>query len=347
VRFAGQDRALEEGRAVFPLGDRPLVLGPNRLTFTLVLPDGTTERAAVDLEVAYRVFADLGGIDEDPPRLRIRALAQPGTAVEIGGEPIRLDANGQGHRDFVVGGGAEGRGAAAPTEREDHSVVQTVRYRVVPAGGTVEEGEVRARIPLATLALDRPGSSLVTDRSEVAVEGAAHPTATVTIDGTVVPVVDGHFKHMVGLADLGEHVIEVVAREPGAVPDRARISVRRVADLAAEARAYPVDEALTYATVAADPAAHRGRHVGFEGLVYNVEVHRGHSMLQVLVSRCGESRRCPLWVTYPAVTDIQLNNWVRVLGEVDGEQHFRTVGDPSQVMTVPRVRAVYVLPVTR
>jgi hypothetical protein len=336
VRFGEEERPLEGGRAVFALADDRLAVGDNRLELGVVTSGGEVEREVVEVPLAYRLSPDFAGLDQEPPRLRIRVEARPGTSVTIAGAEVALDAGGRGARELAV----EGR-------PDDHSLVQTVAYRIQPPGGAVEEGEVRARIPVATLAIDRPGRSLVTDHAEVAVEGAAHPTATVTVDGAVVPVVAGHFKHRVAFDELGERTIEVIAREPGALRERVRLTVRRVADLVAEADAYPVDPSLTYEAIAADPAGHRGARVGFEGLVYNVEVHRGHSMLQVLASRCPEGRRCPLWVTYPAATDAELDRWVRVLGEVDGEQHFRTVGDRDQVMTVPRIRAVYVLPVTR
>jgi hypothetical protein len=336
VRFGEVDRALEGGRAVFSIPNGRLVVGDNPIELELVGPDGEARALTTNVAVAYRVFPDLEGLDEAPPRLRVRVIAPPRTMVELGGAELRLDAEGRGFRDFPVDGA-----------RDEHSLLQTVSYRILPPGGSVEAGEVRARLPFATLAIDRPGRALVTDRAYVEVEGAAQAAATVTVGGTVVPVVAGHFKHRVGLDELGAHRIEIMAREAGAVSHREVVEVRRVADLAAEAGSYPVDASLTYAAVAADPAAHRGEHVSFEGLVYNVEIHRGRSMLQVLVSHCGEARRCPLWVTYPAATEVELNGWVRVLGEVDGEQHFRTAGAPDHVVTVPRVRAVYVLPVTR
>ncbi len=335
VRFQGRDVPLVAARAVVPLGDTRLAVGENRLALGLVDGDGVAEEVPLDVTVAYRIRPDLSGLTSEPPRFRVEVEAIPGTLVELAGQALALDAQGRGHRDFPLHARALGN---VLTER--------VPYRVLPEGGVPESGEVVARIPIATLELDRPGSALVTDAPNVAIEGAAHSTATVTVNGAPVPVRDGRFAHVLALPEVGEHEITVVARQAGHAPDRESITVRRVANLAEEARSYEVDPTLTYARIAADPAGHRGKRVALDGIVYNVEVHRGESMLQVLASRCGEAR-CPVWVTYPAATDVQLNHAVRVLGEVDGEQRFRTTGPNEQILTVPRIRAVYVLPLTQ
>lgn len=334
VRFRGREIPLVAARAVVPLFGTPLPIGENRLALGLVGDDGRAEELPLDVTVAYRIRPDLSALTAEPPRLRVQVEALPGTAVELDGERLALDERGRGHRDFPVRGRPVG-----------NVITETVRYRVVPPSGAAETGEVTARVPLATLELDRPGSALVTDADSVAVEGAAQSTAAVFVNGVPVPVRDGRFRHVVALPTVGEHQITVVAREAGHVPERESVVVRRVADLAAEARAYEAEPSLTYARIAADPDGSRGRRVALEGVVYNVDVRRGESMLQVLVTRCGEAR-CPLWVTYPAATDVGLDQAVRVLGVVDGEQRFRTTGPTEQILTVPRVRAVYVLPMT-
>jgi hypothetical protein len=73
-----------------------------------------------------------------------------------------------------------------------------------------------------------------------------------------------------------------------------------------------------------------------------VTVSEGRTVLQMLARDCPSGQRCPLWVTYPAATDITADQWVRVLGTVAGEQQFRS--ESNRVLTVPRVDAVFVLP---
>ena len=43
----------------------------------------------------------------------------------------------------------------------------------------------------------------------------------------------------------------------------------------------------------------------------------------MLVRDCPRGERCPLWVTYPAATELTVDTNVRVLGTVAGEQRYR------------------------
>ena len=46
--------------------------------------------------------------------------------------------------------------------------------------------------------------------------------------------------------------------------------------------------------------------LGLEGLVYNVDVSRGRSVLQILASGCPRGERCPLWITYNGATEAEM-----------------------------------------
>jgi hypothetical protein len=60
------------------------------------------------------------------------------------------------------------------------------------------------------------------------------------------------------------------------------------------------------------------------------------------VRACPHGERCPLWVSYPAATELTVDSWVRVLGVVQGEQQFRS--ETEEVKSVPKVEAVFLLP---
>ena len=64
--------------------------------------------------------------------------------------------------------------------------------------------------------------------------------------------------------------------------------------------------------------------------------------MQILVRDCPEGDQCPLWVTFPAATTVELRERVRVFGTVAGEQQFRS--QSGQIRTVPRVDATFILP---
>ncbi|MBX3274049.1 MAG: hypothetical protein KF729_27535 [Sandaracinaceae bacterium] len=333
VRFGGREEALEAGRARFPLSADALSLGDNRLTVDVIAPDGDVESRTVELRLEIRVRADLGPLASAPPAIEVVVEAPPGSEASIEGAPLTLDANGRGTRRFEI----DGRGASA-----EGLVEHVVRYRVSPPGGEVAQGSLRTRIPLTTLSLDRPGTSVVTDQASVEFAGAVGPGATVTIGGEAVAVSEGRFVHRLAVDEVGEREVEVVAQVSGRAPRVVRVAIRRVADLEAEAAAFPHDATLTYARIAQNPATYRGQRVRFDGLVYNVDVRGGQSNLQILVRECPAGDQCPLWVTYPAATEIERRTRVRVFGTVGGEQQFRS--QSGELRVVPRVDATFILP---
>lgn len=335
VRYAGQEMPLAAGQARFPLAANILQVGDNEIVVDVITPDGATEQQSVVLSLDYRVRPDLTGLEADPPVLAIVVNALPGSTVMVDDEPLLIDATGHGRKEVPLGTGHEGP-----------ALERTFRYRVVlPAEGGARDGQVQVRVPYTTMQIDRPGESVVTDSEAIEVAGQVHPEARVTVDGALVPVNEGRFLHRLPLPAVGERTVVVLARQPGKAPRRRELQIRRVADLAAEASGYEVDRSITYARLGADPNTYRGRHVAFEGRVYNVQVAAGRSELQILVRGCPRGQRCPLWVTYPSATEAELHSFVRVLGEVAGEQQFRSRS--GEVITVPKVDATYVLPAAR
>lgn len=332
VRFNGAELPLEAGHARFPLSADDLALGDNRLTVDVIAPDGDVESRTIALRLEMRVRADLGALAQVPPAIDVVVEAPPGSEASLDGEPLTLDDRGRGKRRIAI----EGADASA-----EGVVEHIVRYRVVPPEGEAAQGELRTRIPLSTMQLDRPGAQVVTEKDSVEVAGAVAPGSTVTVAGEEVEVNLGRFLTTHPLPELGEHTIEVVARAPSKAPRVERIQVRRVADLAAEAEGFEVNASLTYARIIQNPTTYRGQKVELIGDVYNVDVSNGRSVLQMLVEPCPDER-CPLWVTYPAATDTQLRDRVRVLGTVAGEQQFRS--QRGEIRTVPRVDATFLLP---
>ena len=332
VRFGGEERPLEAGRAEFPLEATDLRLGDNELQIGVVAPDGSVDQVTVLLSLRFRVRADLSALEQDPPVLRVVVDAVPGADITLDEQAVALDATGHATQDYPL----------EDTTGEAPLFEKTVHYRVVlPDGSAPAEGDVAVRIPFATLQVDRPGERAITDQRTVEVAGAAHPEATVTLDGSELELREGRFVTQLVLDAMGESEHVLVARRPGRAPRRRVLHIRRVEDLAAEAASYPVEE-LPYARIASSPDTYRGRRVAFVGRVYNVDVHEGRSVLQIVLRDCPGSQRCPLWVTYDGATEAGLNTWVRVLGELAGEQQFRS---PSgQVMSVPRLDAAFVLP---
>lgn len=333
VQLSGREALVEAGQATLPLASDALHVGANELALVIVAPDGSSEQVPLTLLVAYRVRADLSALEQRPPVLRYLVEAQPGSSVALDGRPVTLDAGGMGHHDYPVVASAD-----------DQGVERIVRYEVRTAAGATETGQITTRIPYAALTVDRPGDELVTDQSAVEVAGSVAAGASVALDGQALELREGRFLHRVATTEVREYRMQLLVRQPGFAPRHREIVVRRVADLAAEASRYPVDATLTYARIAQNPAIYRGQSVALEGRVYHVDVHEGRSVLQMMVRECAGGQRCALWVTYPAATDATVGSWVRVIGDVAGEQAFQPRSGGA-TMTVPRVDARFVLPV--
>ena len=337
VRFGESERPVEVqsegiGFVTFPLQSDDLHVGGNSLELVLTR-DGQSESVVTELQVAYRVRADLTGLVEAEPSIAIVVHAESGSEVLVEGSPVALDDEGRG----------QVRVAVAPADTHD-PFTKEFSYRVRASGADdVAEGVVEVSLSRATLELDRPGAELITEERQLDIAGAAHPDAVVTVDGETVELVSGRFSTRIPLATVGTYNPAVIAREPSKAPRVVTPQIRRVEDLAKEAEAYEVDRTLNYARLLQNPSTFLGRRVSMEGRVYNVSVERGQSVLQLLVRDCPPTERCPLWVTYPAATAATVNDWVRVIGVIGGEQRFRS--ENGDVLTVPRLDARFVLPV--
>jgi hypothetical protein len=330
VRFGGQEIELQDGVGSFSLAADTLSIGDNHLTVEVV-DSGGARPHEVTLVVSYRIRADVTPLSEDPPALAVLVDAIPGSDVTLGGEAIALDSEGHGSRRFPT-----------PTEAAAPVFEHRAEYRVALPDGQMHTGTVQTRVPYATLMIDRPGHAVVTDSETVEIAGAVHQSGTVTIDGAAVETTDGRFLSTHAIGGVGQHEVRVVARQPGRAPRAIVLSIRRVDDLAVEAASFAPEPGLTYARLAQNPTIYRSQRIALEGRIYNINVANGQSVLQMLVRDCPRGERCPLWVTYGQATDATINDWVRVLGTVAGEQQFRSESD--RVITVPRVDAQFVLP---
>jgi hypothetical protein len=339
VRFDGEERELEAGRARFPLTADALDVGQNEIVIDVLGPEGEqAEQVPVTLTLSYRVYTDLSELDADPPAITVHVEARPGSKVMLDGKPLRLGEDGHASRRFEL----KAQHPSGPNAKLEHSV----RYAInAPDGDEADQGRVRTEIPYTSLQIDRPGPDVVTDRKKIEIAGAAHAKAKVTIEGTPVEVTEGRFVHDFPLPETGTYTPTIVARRSGFAPRREELTIRRVEDLEQEAAEFDADPSLTYARIDRNPNVYKGRKVEFTGRVYNVGKDGDTHFLQMLVRQCSGGQRCSLWVVYRPAHPVTRGNWVRVLGKVAGKQQFRS--ESGAVREVPRVDATFVIPTKR
>lgn len=335
ARFGSAEEPFSGTTAELPLAADTLHVGDNPLAIDIVLPDGSVETHQVTLTLNYRVRADLGALSGTPPAIVVVVEALAGATATLDGQPLTFDGTGRATRSYPL----EGMTASA------EGVVEHIAHYVIttPGAPMPVQGSLTTRVPLTTMHLDRPGEETVTDRAEVEIAGAVQAGATLTIDGAPVTVLpEGRFLHRYPLPAVGEFSPRIVAVAPSRAPVVRTLHIRRVADLAREAAGFTYDRTLTYARLVTAPTTFVGQRVMYEGRVYNVDVHDGRGVLQMLVRDCPSGSRCPIWVNYSAAIDVTVESWVRVLGVVEGEQQFRSTN--GEVRTVPSVTATFVVP---
>jgi hypothetical protein len=335
VRFDGEIVSLEGGRATFGLEPTDVRVGANVVNVDLVSPTGKVTPHRLTLDVPYRMRTDAAGLAQDPPMLRVRIEAIPGAIVLLDDHIVSLDADGRGHRDFPIDVGEDG-----------DIVERPIRHAFRSPDGEEFHGTSTFVVPRAKLIIERPGTSIVTDERSVELAVGVHPEARVTLDGKPITNHGGRIVERLQLPTIGVTTFTLEAKEEGAAPSTRVIEVRRVENLALEVERFVADAKVDYGALAQDPNAYRGKRVKLDGLAYHVETKNGKSDLQILARDCPRGQKCPVWVTYPGVVSVRSHSWVRVAGEVSGEQRFRTV-DTGRVVTVPRVDASFVVQLSR
>jgi hypothetical protein len=335
IRFGGQEKPLQAGRAQFALATESLRVGDNIVQFDIVQPDGSTESTKLTLAVDHRIWLDTAPLRADKSAVDVVVATVPGTKVTLDGEELKLDAEGRGTRTYPVDPVADAKGG---------KIEHVVQYRVQPPSGEPVADELRTTIPVATMQIDRPGREVVTDRASIEIGGVVPKGTQVTVDGVAVEVnADQRFLYRLSLPAAQTYKPRVVASAPGKVPMGVTLDIRRVADLTHAAREFIADPDLTYAKLAPNPSIYRGQKIAIEGRVYAASAQGGASYFQILARPCPSSQRCAMWINDPSATEVHEDDWVRVLGIAEGEQQFRSQKN-DEIVSVPKVEARFVLP---
>jgi len=199
-------------------------------------------------------------------------------------------------------------------------------------------------LPLARLQIDRPGLEAMVVRDEVTVAGVTEEGAQVTVNGQPVGVTATGFSTAVPLPQLGEQLIQVVARSPGKAPRMSRIKVVRIADLAPVIEDWSKDlnRKLDYPAIARDPNSHVDKKVALSGRVVNINTEKGVTAFLLYIGEgCPAGARCAVYVDYAGETDAGLQSNVTVYGVVGGSRDVDLRGGGKE--TMPSIKAKYVV----
>ncbi len=223
VQLDGFDATFIDGEIDLALA-RPLRIGDNPLSLRVDRPGwGRDEIVRLVVPVAFRIRADVAPMSSPSPSIVIRVEAVLGSDVTLDGKPLALDGAGVGSYALDESSATDGPAG------ESRVLGVQVPYVVVPKGATAEKGAVTARVVVAPLRVDSPGTHAVVDRDRVLVAGRAAKGATVTIDAEAVAVgPDGAFETTITLPALGERVLQVRGGTGALTPRTVRVGVKRV-----------------------------------------------------------------------------------------------------------------------
>jgi len=325
-------------KGTFAAGEVELVLadslhvGPNRLSLRVDRPGmGRDEVLSLLVPVAYRVRADVSTMNGPRPSIVIRVDAAPGSDVTLDGKNLTLDPHGAGAYAVDESSATEG-----PAD-ESRVVALDVGYRVTASGREAGRGTVSARVAVAPLHVDVPGSHAVVTRDAIVIAGRAAKGASVSVDGNSVDVdADGLFETSVTIPGLGERTLEVRTLTPVLVARTVHVLVKRVASLASEARDFERQNLIGYDAAVASSADSVGRPVVVEGDVIESRTF-GHRTVALVDDRRGCARGpCLARVVIRQDVAIVTGKMVRAYG------HFTHPYATSPGQTVPEVEADFI-----
>jgi zinc-ribbon domain len=329
---------VEGARAVFAAGEADLALsqqlhiGDNPLTLDIDRPGyGRDESVKLVVPLPYRVWADVAPMSSSHPAIVVRVQAVAGSEVTLDGKRLALDAEGSGA--YAIDKTPETEGPAD----ESRVLSATVPYVIVTGAGAAQrsdKGSVSARVPVSPLRVDAPRGRVVVATDQIAIAGRAPRGASVTIDGAGAPTgPDGTFDALLPLPAMGERRVAVRAGTSTLAPRTVYLSVKRVASLIDEARAFEAQKTTGYDAAMTDLNGSVGQPIVVDGEVVE---SRGPVMLVDDRRGCAKGP-CATRVVLSQDATVARGATVRAYGRVA-----RAFTTPAG-RTVPEVEADFVL----
>lgn len=319
---------VKAGEAILPLSE-PLALGPNEFQVVIDRPSkGRDETVKLSVPVSYRVRADLGSLDADPPAIVIRAEAVAGSTVEIDGKPLAL-TTGKGQAVFPLGDDVLG-----PSD-ESKVVDRSLTFKVVLTDPSrTEGGTLPVRVRVVPLHLDAPGAhAVVAGGTTCRFTGQTVVGGKLTVNGLDATLGSrGEFSADVPCANLGPHLVTIVAHMPGFASRKATVVVTKVSSLDAEAKAWEAKPLVAEGALTKPESV--GKPSIVEGEVVDVRVINGLA-IALVDNRRGCKSNCLVRVLYGGGDGLTKGQSAKVYGVVT-----RTVTADGK--TVPEVDAAFV-----
>jgi hypothetical protein len=323
--FAGHHASL-------PLS-RPLKVGENPMTITLVTLRGKQSFVDISVPVAYRVRGDTSGLDAPSPELRVLVSALAGSTASVDGKPVTLNAEGEGR--YVVDVSAEVTGLDASVK----TLERKLPYIVTAPNGAPQTGTVSLQAGITPLVIDAPGPSVLLETSNFVLAGRTAKAGTLTVSDRAITVdPNGRFAQMMNVSAPGETTIVIRAIGKDTAPRLFPLRVKRVDSLVREAERVRQRATSNYAAISEQAERKRGWAVALDGVGVEARTENYNTVLLMDVQSGCAHAPCLARITYGAPYSVSPGDKFSAFGEVVG-----MIDGPRSGSKIPEIRADFLL----
>jgi hypothetical protein len=330
---------LDAGNAVFnahhatlPL-TRPLKVGANPMTITLVNTRGKQSFVDISVPLAYRVRGDTAGLEAQTPELRVLVSALPGSTATVDGKPLALAADGEGM--YAVDVSTELTGLDPNVKRLERSVP----YQITPPGAATQSGTVNLQTGITPLTIDAPGAAVVLESSNFVLAGRTAKAGSLLVGDRPITVdPTGRFAQMMNVSAPGETTIVIRAGSKDAAPRLFPLRVKRVDSFAREAERVRQRATSNYASISEQTEGKRGWAVALDGSVVDARTDNYNTVVVMDVSSGCSHAPCLARVVYGAPFTLARADKFSAFGEVSG-----VVDGPRTGTKIPEIRANFLI----
>jgi len=336
VRLDAANATFSGHHASLPLS-RPLKVGENPMTLTLVTARGKQSFVDISVPIAYRVRGDTSGLDAPTPELRVLVSAVAGSTVTVDGKPVTLNAEGEGRYVLDVSAEVTGLDASVkPLERK-------LPYIVTPPNGASQTGSVSLQAGITPLVIDAPGPAVLLETSNFVLAGRTAKAGTLTVSDRPITVdATGRFAQMMNVSAPGETTIVIRATSKDTAPRLFPLRVKRVDSLVREAERVRQRATSNYAAIAEQAENKRGWAVALDGVSVDARTENYNTVVVMDVQGGCARPPCLARVTYGAPFSLAAGDKFSAFGEVVG-----LVDGPRSGSKIPEIRADFLLKATK
>ncbi len=316
---------------------RPLKVGENPITLTLVTARGKQSFVDISVPVAYRVRGDTSGLEAPTPELRVLVSAVAGSTVTVDGKPVTLNAEGEGRYAIDVSAEVTGLDASVKT------LERRIPYVVTPPNAPAQSGSVALQAGITPLVIDAPGPAVVLESSNFVLAGRTAKSGALTVSDRPITVdPTGRFAQMMNVSAPGETTITIRATSKDTAPRLCLLRVKRVDSLAKEAERVRQRATSNYAAIADQADAKRGWAVALDGSAVDARTENYNTVIVMDVQGGCTKAPCLARVTYGAPFSVSKGDKLSAFGEVAG-----LVDGPRSGTRIPEIRADFLLRVSK